>query len=134
MSAPGANAADAALQFSANTTTFRTGTGAGVLVATTATLANVAKDAAVATVQVFAWDNTSGSYASAASAWSAWQAGTISGGVSGKINLSAIGGDLTAPPNVTGLQSFNLYSVPEPSTMALAGLGAAALLIFRRRK
>jgi len=29
---------------------------------------------------------------------------------------------------------FNLTSVPEPTSMALAGLGAAALLIFRRRK
>jgi hypothetical protein len=30
--------------------------------------------------------------------------------------------------------AFVLYQVPEPATMALAGLGAAALLIFRRRK
>jgi len=39
---------------------------------------------------------------------------------------------------VTGIQSgFNAGPagvVPEPSSMALAGLGAAALLIFRRRK
>lgn len=28
----------------------------------------------------------------------------------------------------------NLYIVPEPGTLALAGLGAASLLIFRRRK
>jgi hypothetical protein len=30
--------------------------------------------------------------------------------------------------------TLNQVNVPEPSTMALAGLGAAALLIFRRRK
>lgn len=30
--------------------------------------------------------------------------------------------------------SLNLTSVPEPTSMALAGLGAASLLIFRRRK
>jgi hypothetical protein len=33
---------------------------------------------------------------------------------------------------ITG--GFTLTPVPEPTTMALAGLGAAALLIFRRRK
>lgn len=29
---------------------------------------------------------------------------------------------------------ITMYAVPEPSSMALAGLGAASLLIFRRRK
>lgn len=49
-------------------------------------------------------------------------------------NLNIFGG-------ATGIQAgFNLApvggggTVPEPSSMALAGLGAAALLIFRRRK
>jgi hypothetical protein len=37
-------------------------------------------------------------------------------------------------PDMTGWTSFNIYAVPEPATFALAGLGAAALLIFRRRK
>lgn len=34
----------------------------------------------------------------------------------------------------TQIQGLNLVSIPEPTSMALAGLGAAALLIFRRRK
>jgi len=38
------------------------------------------------------------------------------------------------PPNLTGMPSVVLVAVPEPSTFALAGLGAAALFIFRRRK
>lgn len=49
-----------------------------------------------------------------------------SGGFIPALNL--FGG---APSLTTG---FNLTPVPEPTTMALAGLGAAALLIFRRRK
>jgi hypothetical protein len=32
------------------------------------------------------------------------------------------------------LTSFNLYFFPEPSTLALAGLGAAVLMIARGRK
>lgn len=36
--------------------------------------------------------------------------------------------------NFTGLQDFQVYLVPEPSSFALAGLGLAGLLIFRRRK
>jgi len=33
-----------------------------------------------------------------------------------------------------GMSSFGVFAVPEPSTFALAGLGAAALLAFRRKK
>ena len=44
----------------------------------------------------------------------------------------AVGAPITAP-NWVG-QSFSIALVPEPSSMALAGIGAASLLIFRRRK
>jgi hypothetical protein len=37
------------------------------------------------------------------------------------------------PPGNLDIPSFNVI-IPEPSTFALAGLGAAAMLIFRRRK
>jgi len=40
-----------------------------------------------------------------------------------------------APVSIAGtFTGMTLQPVPEPSTLALAGLGAAALLIFRRRK
>ena len=38
------------------------------------------------------------------------------------------------PPNTTAIPTFSVAPVPEPSTFALAGLGLAGLLIFRRRK
>jgi len=67
-------------------------------------------------------------------------------GTGGFFGLSSIASGVAtaspAPPfplfGGTGLPGFVLGSVgsvvPEPSSMALAGLGAAALLIFRRRK
>jgi hypothetical protein len=134
-SAPGAGAAESALVASANSvTTFRTGTSSGAFAGVTATLANVAADAAVATMQVRAWDNSSGLYPTWAQAETAWLAGTIAAGKSLLWDLNAIGGNLNTPPLPAGMQSFNIYIVPEPSTFLLAGLGAASLLIFRRRK
>jgi len=38
------------------------------------------------------------------------------------------------PPNLSGLQSFQLYVVPEPSVIALGVLGAGCLFLLRRRK
>jgi len=135
-SATGNNVASSSL--AASTTapvTFRTGGAAGFVPTTTVTLSNVAKDAPAATVQLRAWDNTSGLYSTWALAFPAWQSGLIAAGMSTTFNVAAIGGDLTTPPNLTGLTSFNIYTVvPEPTTMALAGLGGAALLLFRRRK
>ena len=65
-------------------------------------------------------------------------------GASGFFGLSNVGsgtsGGGVAPPlpvfGGTGVGGFDLspVGVPEPTSMALAGLGAAALLIFRRRK
>jgi len=78
----------------------------------------------------------------------AWLTGNF-GGKSGSFGLSGIGtataggGTPPAPPGIifgaTGLTSgFNMTPtgapVPEPTSMALFGLGAAALMIFRRRK
>jgi len=89
-------------------------------------------------------------------AWSAslgatWKPGWLTGnfgGVSGNFGLSSIAtqvsggaGSPASPPTplfggANGIQTgFNApVTVPEPTSMALAGLGAAALLIFRRRK
>jgi len=63
----------------------------------------------------------------------------IKGGVIAFVNPTSDYSSATPPPTpfLTGFGSdlvmTQLAPVPEPSTIALAGLGAAALLIFRRR-
>jgi len=136
--APGTGASEASLQAGNPGNSFRTGSGIGVVATTTVTFNNIAKDlASGGTFQLRAWDNSSGLYPTWASFEAAWLAGAPGtfGGKSPLLNLNAaIGGDLTTPPLLVGLQSFNIYSVPEPTSFVLAGLGAAGLLIFRRRK
>lgn len=114
-------------------TTFRTATGnalpAGLVIGGTVTVPGVAAGS-VATFQIRAWDNTGGA---------TWATATTRG-ASALIQSGPLGGiGPSGPvlnPQTTGWQSFSLAQavVPEPSTFALAGLGAAALLIFRRRK
>ena len=79
------------------------------------------------TFQVRAWDNAGGTITS-------YDAALVRG-KSALFNVSGLGdGVLILPANLDNFRSFNIYAVPEPSTFVLAGLGAASLLIFRRRK
>ena len=83
----------------------------------------------VAVVQVRVWN------AAAGSTWALAEANAAVGiiGTSSLLNVTLTGPPAT-PANLVGLQSFTVHPVPEPTSFALAGLGAAALLIFRRRK
>jgi hypothetical protein len=80
------------------------------------------------TMQARAWYN-GGNFAT----YDASFAALNNTGLSAFINISATASPST-PPNTL----FNAFTVaapiPEPSMFALAGLGAAALLLFRRRK
>jgi len=48
----------------------------------------------------------------------------------------AVSSSSSPSPNPTGsaMPSFSVYAVPEPSVFALSGLGAAALMLIRRKK
>jgi hypothetical protein len=135
LSANGANVPENLLLPVSQTTTFRTGGAAGNVTGITATLGNVPADAAAATVEMVAWDNSSGLYPTWAQASLAWSFGLIAAGNSGPLNVFAIGGTQNSAPSLVGLQSFNIHIIaPEPTSFSLIGLGAAAMLIFRRRK
>jgi hypothetical protein len=136
--APGLNEPEGSLVAASPTTVMRTGAGAGYVAGVTATLPNVAPDStAGATLEVRVWDNLGGTVTSWAAAQALWgNDTTLVLGSSPLFNITApIGGTFNTPPNLVGLQSFNIYiTIPEPSTFALAALGSAVLLIFRRRK
>jgi len=78
--------------------------------------------------QVRVWDNRTGSSFDTA----------LNRNASGVLQFSGPLGDPgasppTTPATLAGLQSFSLVVVPEPSTIALAILGAGALLLRRRK-
>jgi len=58
----------------------------------------------------------------------------LNGSLVGKSSVfnNATGGGTLPPANLTGLTAFTV--VPEPSTIALGVIGAAALFLIRRRK
>jgi len=106
---------------------FRTGAGAGFVTAAdlSRAIATVAPGA-TAQVQVRAWRASDGA---------TYDAAVAAGGHYGFSNVFTVatGGSGTPPSlpaNLVGLQSFSL--IPEPSTIALGALGAAALLLRRR--
>jgi len=107
-------------------TTFRTGASFGGTPAPVVLpVPGVLPGTGIGTFQIRAWDNSNGA---------TWDTATIRG-KSELFEVTGLGdGVLTLPGNMVNFRSFNLTIVPEPSTFVLAGLGAAALVIFRRRK
>jgi hypothetical protein len=134
--ANGANAPESSLVPGGLTTTFRSGTDAGLLAPVLRdTITGLTPDGAAATFEMVAWDNSTGLYPTWTQASVAWFSFSIAAGKSGTFTVNAIGGSLNTPPVVMA-PSFNLhyYVLPEPSPFALASLGLAALMIARWRK
>jgi hypothetical protein len=126
-----AGAAESALTPVANATaTFKTGAANGYFTGpTTAPTINGVDVNQVATLQVRAWDNKGGTLTS----WAAVLADpTALRGVS-PLFSATLGGGAVTPPNMTGLVSFNIFAVPEPSVIAIGALGLGALLLRRRK-
>jgi len=109
------------------TTTFRTGAAAGFVNPVTGTVQGVLENGN-ATLQLRVWDNAGGTITS----WAQVLPNTPHG-VSPTFNVNGLGGIFTTAPNIAGLQSFNLFAVPEPSVIALGLLGVGALLLRRRK-
>jgi len=118
-------------------TTFRTATAnvlpAGLVNGGTTTVPGVTAGQ-TAHYEIRVWDNKGGTLTT----WAAALLGGTAMGESAILTSAPLGGSLTDGTPVsnpsTTFTSFNISAVPEPTTFALAGLGAAALLIFRRRK
>jgi hypothetical protein len=93
----------------------------------------------VETIEIVAWAGTAATWTQALADGDAiaFQGSALSGGALGQ--SQAIGSGTGAATYNAGATAFNglvfqASTVPEPTTMALGGLGAAALLMFRRRK
>jgi len=112
---------------------FRDGAGAGYYNAGADFLLPVPGVAlgGTAEIQVRAWEAAAGTYAAAAAST------TFKFGSSTTFSLATGGAGSPAalPSALVGLTSFSvgLNAIPEPSTMVLGLLGAAALLIRRRK-
>ncbi len=110
-------------------TVFRTGVAAGyVLQPTTEVVVPGVAAGTPGTFRMRAWNTSAGSYEAASTIAGNWS------GQSADFTVN-VGGGLLPGSNLVGMQAFSvtLTPVPEPATIALLGLGGAALLIRRRK-
>jgi hypothetical protein len=104
------------------------------------TMADVTPPGSQVVLGLAVWNSTAASWAANAAL-----SGTPMGGVIAFLNPTVapvtsgpppVGADMNGPWTTAGqnLVMGAVTTIPEPGTLALAGLGVAALLIFRRRK
>jgi len=109
---------------------FRTGAGAGFVASQSpARSIPTVLPGAVASVQIRVWESQYGtSWRPELEGWAAGRSGIW------QVKTGGEGEPPSLPQPLTGMQSFALYIlIPEPSSLALSGLGLGALLLFRRR-
>lgn len=84
---------------------------------------------AIGTFQIWAWDSSYATYELAAASSYVGKSALFTSATGG------VGEPASLPVALAGqFSGFNLTIVPEPTTLVLAGMGAASLLLFRRRK
>lgn len=103
------------------------GVGTGYVIGGTVTIASVTAGNN-AFIQLRAWEAAGGT------SYEAAQAAGKQFGSSTTLTIATGGGGSppAVPAPLTGLQSFSLQAIPEPSTLALGVLGFAALMLRRR--
>jgi hypothetical protein len=135
----GSGQPESSLQPAIPVVSFRTGSAAGSVTPTIATFNNIPVNSVQETIEMVAWDNSSGLYPTWAQAFTAWQTGLIAAGESGRWNQDSLGPQ-PAPNMINGqdpsqhVASFNLYFIPEPSAFVLGSLGAVALILRRQKR
>lgn len=78
-------------------------------------------------LQVLAWEGNYSTYAAAVAA-------NAANGMSSVFSTTIGATPTSFPADISGVGVVALSSVPEPTTMALAGLGGLSLLFLRRKK
>ncbi len=109
---------------------------------TAVVLNNVPSDPTVhAEILIRVWDNKGGTitswdqlYDAATGLPNAQNLGVARGEGPSFVVSDQLGGGVVLPPTLRGMESFQLYIVPEPSVIALGVLGAGCLFLLRRRK
>jgi hypothetical protein len=127
-----ANAAEGALVALTPTTTFRTGAGAGYVTPGQTVAVPGVPGGQTATIQIRVWNNNGGAITSYEQASET--------GKSDLFQITGLGDPTSSPPGVpadpVGFGTGKVYAttlIPEPTTIALGVIGAAALFLRRRK-